>query len=184
MKDVDLILVLLFFLLILVFIYYMFFWISTPPDPLWFVKKYPRKKSKEILMTQISAMDESGTHSDQPGPSKVVGTPTIVGGLSKPSNVDAKVNGIANMMKDKIEEDLKTKLDTFTPLTYATQVVSGLVYYIKIEVNPCLDTNQKVVDCTKGTNYIDAKIYMDLKGNPSLLGIKTGVKKDDPISYF
>jgi hypothetical protein len=116
----------------------------------------------------------------------VASTPTIVGGLSKQLAVDSKVSGIATKMKEGIEQGLSsTKFETFTPLTYAAQVVSGLVYYIKIEIGPtCFDTTSTVVDCTKGTNYIVAKIYVDLKGEPSLLAIKTGVKKADSISYF
>lgn len=109
------------------------------------------------------------------------------GGLSRELPIDSKVIDIATSMKKSIEEILKVKLDKFEPISYSTQVVSGLIYYIKIKVgNKCFDDKSEIIDCSNinSSNIIIAKIYKDIGQHLSLLSLLTGKDAEDKIKYF
>lgn len=60
---------------------------------------------------------------------------TVVGGLSddtKPANNE--VRELVNSFKGEIEQETNKKYKTIEPLTYKTQVVAGLNYFIKVSL--------------------------------------------------
>ena len=58
----------------------------------------------------------------------------MCGGFGNVSNADESVQQLANSIRDKVEERLNTKFNTYEVASYKTQVVAGTNYKIKIHI--------------------------------------------------
>jgi cystatin-A/B len=92
------------------------------------------------------------------------------GGLGKTKKANLKIILIAYRVKSKVEEAMNTKYKTFIPLEYASQVVSGMNYFIKVYVGK--------------DNYLILRIFQDLKDNVKLLSILPDQTATSSITYF
>lgn len=90
------------------------------------------------------------------------------GGLSDIKPIDDNVNGIVLPLRSQIEEKAGVKGSKFEPHSYASQVVAGANYFVKI---------------VGDEGAILARIYRDLSGNTSVSNAKAIAASDD-IHYF
>jgi hypothetical protein len=92
------------------------------------------------------------------------------GGLGETIQKDDFIQNIVNNYKKNIEDKLKNKINKFNVHYYKTQVVAGINYFIKVE----LDNNI----------FIHLKIYKTLDNNFSLISYLHPQNKESPILYF
>nr|XP_022304750.1 cystatin-A-like isoform X2 [Crassostrea virginica] len=97
---------------------------------------------------------------------------TRVGGLTELKPADAEILAITIEVKDAVEEKVGKKLETYSPVSYKTQVVAGINYFVKVNV---------------GDEYLHLRIFAPLPctGNPKeLTDLQTGKTAEDEIIYF
>jgi hypothetical protein len=92
------------------------------------------------------------------------------GGLGETIQKDNFIQNIVNNFKKNIEDKLKNKINKFNVHYYKTQVVSGINYFIKVE----LDNNI----------FIHLKIYKTFDNNFSLTSYLHPQNEESPILYF
>ncbi|XP_041670171.1 cystatin-B-like [Cheilinus undulatus] len=99
--------------------------------------------------------------------------PMMCGGLGEPQPADEKIQKLADSLKGAAEEKAGKTFDVFVAKTYATQVVSGTNYFIKVHVG--------------GEDHIHLRVYEKLQcngGEISLHGIQQSKSHADPVEYF
>ncbi|XP_058041303.1 leukocyte cysteine proteinase inhibitor 1-like [Ahaetulla prasina] len=98
-----------------------------------------------------------------------------IGGLSPPEPATAEIQGIANQVKDKLEDATNKRFATYEAILYCAQVVAGKNYFIKMR---CGD---------KEKDYVHLRIFQALPvqgGQVELSSFQVDKTKDDPITYF
>ncbi|NXD90537.1 CYTX protein, partial [Chaetorhynchus papuensis] len=76
-------------------------------------------------------------------------------------------------VKVQFESQANMACDVFGAIVYRTQVVAGIIYFIKVKVS--------------NDNYVHLKVFQSLpyeNQGPSLVGFQTGKTRDDPLTYF
>ena len=58
----------------------------------------------------------------------------MVGGPSEEKDADEEVKKMTNDLKVKVEEERKEKFTSFEAVKYTTQIVSGVMYKVKVKV--------------------------------------------------
>jgi len=102
----------------------------------------------------------------------------MVGGLGSVKERDADVDIVIAKVRDEIEAKAKAesvRIDEFTVISYATQVVAGTNYFVKIRLNK------------DDGGHVHARIYEKLPcygAEVTLDAIAHGKKHDDPIEYI
>ncbi|CAL4060876.1 unnamed protein product [Meganyctiphanes norvegica] len=98
------------------------------------------------------------------------GTIGVPGGLGGVKPADAETQQLLEGLRGEVEERLNEKVDEFTVVSYATQVVAGINYFAKVRV---------------GSNkYIHIRVYQHFTGSLSLDGVQKDKTRDEPITYF
>jgi len=93
----------------------------------------------------------------------------LCGGTSEEKEIKEEVEKICHDLKEKIEEHIGHKMETFKPTKYKDQVVAGTNYFVKIDIGNG--------DC------VHVRIYQDLQRTISLHGAQKK-KQEDPLDYF
>ncbi|XP_068875103.1 cystatin-A-like [Aphelocoma coerulescens] len=94
------------------------------------------------------------------------------GGLSDTKPATPEVQQIANQVKVQFESQANMSCVVFAAIEYKTQVVAGIIYFIKVQVSD--------------DEYVHLKVFQrpyEDQG-PSLVGFQTGKTRDDPLTYF
>ncbi|NXY35267.1 CYTX protein, partial [Pomatorhinus ruficollis] len=76
-------------------------------------------------------------------------------------------------VKSQFESRANTNCHVFTAIEYRTQVVAGIMYFIKVQV--------------ANDDYVHLKVFQSLpheNQGPSLAAFQTGKTRDDPLTYF
>jgi len=92
------------------------------------------------------------------------------GGLSEEKKKDNYIQKIVDKFKKNIEKEIKNKISKFDVHSYKTQVVAGINYFIKIELDNEI--------------FIHLKIYKTLDNDFSLINYIHPKNKNDLIKYF
>ncbi|CAH3044763.1 unnamed protein product [Porites lobata] len=95
------------------------------------------------------------------------------GRLSPLKQADAEVQKICDQVKPQAEKMAGQEFPEFKAISYKTQVVAGINYFIKVHVG--------------GPSYVHLRVFQYLpvyELPPTLSAIKKGMTKDDPINYF
>eukprot|EP01110_Echinostelium_bisporum_P003327 TRINITY_DN1811_c0_g1_i1.p1 TRINITY_DN1811_c0_g1~~TRINITY_DN1811_c0_g1_i1.p1 ORF type:complete len:141 (+),score=30.02 TRINITY_DN1811_c0_g1_i1:35-424(+) len=94
-----------------------------------------------------------------------------VGGVGEAQPADDHVITIANKVSDQVKQLVpEQQFKEYTPISYSSQVVAGMNYFIKISIG-----NDK---------YVHIRVYQSFSGSTSLHSVKTGAAKADSITYF
>lgn len=96
----------------------------------------------------------------------------MCGGTSDAKPADAEIQAIINEVKGAVEDKVGKKLDTYTPVSYKTQVVAGTNYFVKVNA---------------GDEHLHLRIFAPLPhtGNPKeLADLQRGKTAEDDLSYF
>lgn len=97
----------------------------------------------------------------------------MLGGLSEIKPADTDIEIILKSVKSDVEEKLGKELCMLKGDSYKTQVVAGINYFIKAQIEE--------------SSYIIIKVFRDLPHNDNpdkLLSVKVPVKKEDNITFF
>lgn len=95
---------------------------------------------------------------------------SMPGGLTGARPADEGIQAIADEMRGRVEEKLGRALAEYKAVSYATQVVAGVNYFIKVQVS--------------STECVHIRVYQDLQQHRSLTAVQDGKTLDDPITYF
>jgi len=98
---------------------------------------------------------------------------SMPGGLTYARPVDSEARKIALQVRSSAQQNLGRSFDTYVPISYKTQVVAGVNYFIKIKVGP--------------SDYIHVRIFQSLPYDGSrieLVAVQDGHTESDDISYF
>ena len=77
---------------------------------------------------------------------------------------------IALEVKPQLEAKTGTFYSIYNPLQYATQVVAGTNYFIKVDIG--------------NGQHVHLRVYKDLKGNLTLHSFQAGKASTDLLEYF
>ena len=97
----------------------------------------------------------------------------MLGGLSEIKPVDTDIEIILKSVKSQLEEKLGKELYMLKGDSYKIQVVAGVNYFIKAQI----DEN----------SYIIIKVFRDLPNNDNpdkLVSVNVQVKREDNITFF
>lgn len=92
------------------------------------------------------------------------------GGLGKIMSSNDDIQNIVNNFKKEIEKKLNQKIKKFNVHSYKTQIVAGINYYIKVEI----DNNA----------FIHLRIYKNLDNFCSLINYIFPLDINSSIEYF
>ncbi|XP_062598471.1 cystatin-B-like [Saccostrea cucullata] len=94
------------------------------------------------------------------------------GGTSDCKPADAEIQSIINEVKGAVEDKVGRKLDTYTPVSYKTQVVAGTNYFVKVNI---------------GDEHIHLRIFAPLPHTnqpKELSDLQRGKTAEDELAYF
>ena len=98
----------------------------------------------------------------------------MCGGMNPGEKVgDQQVQEIANQVKEELGRRSNGQFKYFEVVSYTTQLVAGVNYFMKIKVGP--------------EEYIHARVFVPLpfqNAPPEVSGVQTGKAKGDKIEYF
>ncbi|XP_047646923.1 cystatin-A1-like [Phacochoerus africanus] len=95
------------------------------------------------------------------------------GGLTEARPATPEIQEIATTVKPQIEEETKKNYEKFEAILYRSQVVAGIIYYIKVHVG--------------GNSYVHIKVLQSLpyQNKPlELSGYQVDKTKDDKLTGF
>nr|ADF87935.1 cystatin [Eriocheir sinensis] len=93
------------------------------------------------------------------------------GGLSEEKPMTPEVQELINEVRPDVEEHLGRPVSRFEGLNYKTQVVSGLNYFVKVDIGD--------------NEVVHIRVYHTFDGTNTLNGVQHFTDKlDRPISYF
>ncbi|XP_028608119.1 stefin-3-like [Grammomys surdaster] len=95
-----------------------------------------------------------------------------LGGLSETKPATPDIQEIADKVRPQLEEKTNEKYEKFKAVEYKSQVVAGLIHFIKVDVGH---------DC-----FLHIKVFSGLsrKDDLELQGYQTNKTKDDELTYF
>ncbi|XP_044140075.1 cystatin-B-like [Bufo gargarizans] len=96
-----------------------------------------------------------------------------VGGVGKEKPATPEIQELCDSVKHQFEVKSGVNAVIFKAISFKTQIVAGMMYYVKVDVG--------------GGQFCHLKIFKPLphtEEKASLSGYQCGKKKEDPISYF
>lgn len=96
----------------------------------------------------------------------------MCGGIGATKEADEEIQAVCNQMKAAVEQKCSKSYTEFTAKQYATQVVAGMNYFIKVHVGD--------------DKHIHIRAYKPLpgQGDLQLINVLEGKTETDPITYF
>jgi len=91
------------------------------------------------------------------------------GGIGQEQNITAEVAALAETVKADAQTRLGVQFQKYDPISFASQVVNGVNYFIKIDV---------------GDQTIIERVYRSFGGAVSLHSVKANLSSNAPITYF
>ncbi|XP_067950988.1 cystatin-B-like [Watersipora subatra] len=120
-----------------------------------------------VFILLIAVQSTASTRLDKPKDGN------MMGGVGTEKEADENVQKIVDDLKSTVEEKTGHSYDEFKCVKFATQVVAGTNYFVKVKVGD--------------NNYIHLRIYAPLPHThspPELTDVMEGKSEADPISYF
>lgn len=96
-----------------------------------------------------------------------------LGGPSETRQADAETQKIADQVKPQLEEKENRKYPVFKAVSYKTQVVAGINYFIKVHVGD--------------ENFLHLRVFEGLGPEnkaPVLVAYQTNKSRQDELDYF
>eukprot|EP00276_Gloeochaete_wittrockiana_P014727 CAMPEP_0184346588 /NCGR_PEP_ID=MMETSP1089-20130417/14823_1 /TAXON_ID=38269 ORGANISM="Gloeochaete wittrockiana, Strain SAG46.84" /NCGR_SAMPLE_ID=MMETSP1089 /ASSEMBLY_ACC=CAM_ASM_000445 /LENGTH=93 /DNA_ID=CAMNT_0026677317 /DNA_START=39 /DNA_END=320 /DNA_ORIENTATION=+ len=93
----------------------------------------------------------------------------MVGGLKEAQPADAVAQEVIDAIKADAENQVGRQFATYQAVSYATQVVAGTNYFVKVNT---------------GDNFVHLRVYKDLAGATSLHSFQDNKTAEDAIAYF
>ncbi|KAL9641443.1 hypothetical protein ABK040_013369 [Willaertia magna] len=93
----------------------------------------------------------------------------MAGGLHNAQPADQEVQNVVDAVKGEVESKLNKKLNKFQAISYRSQVVAGMNYFVKVEIDD---------------DIVHLRIYNHFSGKTELHGVQQGKTRDEPIEFF
>jgi cystatin-A/B len=122
--------------------------------------KQMRQVALLLIVLAVTALVAGKTHHTKDRP----------GGLEHSRPADESVVTLVNAVKNTVQNRIGQNFATFEPISYRTQVVAGINYFVKIHVG--------------GGNYIHVRIYEHLNGERTVDGVQENKSLEDRLAYF
>eukprot|EP01117_Protostelium_nocturnum_P003331 TRINITY_DN142_c0_g1_i2.p1 TRINITY_DN142_c0_g1~~TRINITY_DN142_c0_g1_i2.p1 ORF type:complete len:133 (+),score=40.74 TRINITY_DN142_c0_g1_i2:84-482(+) len=119
-----------------------------------------------ISICFASEQKEEIEFDEQPG----VGHFHIAGGLSNTKPADDEARQVAQANKAAVEAKTGKTYNTFEVESYATQVVAGTNFFLKVKVD--------------NGEYVHVRVYRDLSQAHSVHSVQEGKSSSDALAYF
>merc|ERR1711915_223383 len=103
----------------------------------------------------------------------MVGDVIATGGVGMPGGVgkerpgDTETQQLLEGLRGEVEDKLGGKVEEFTVISYATQVVSGINYFAKVRIG--------------ADKYIHIRVYNHWSGSLALHGVQKDKSLEEPI---
>ncbi|XP_078698075.1 cystatin-B-like isoform X2 [Branchiostoma floridae x Branchiostoma belcheri] len=94
----------------------------------------------------------------------------MVGRLSETQPASSTVQAICNAVQDEVEAIARVKYHTFQAVSYGTQLVAGINYFIKVDVG--------------GDNFVHLRVFQSWQHDITLSDVQLDKRKEDVIEYF
>nr|CAD20980.1 cystatin [Lepidoglyphus destructor] len=94
----------------------------------------------------------------------------MCGGLAETKQPDAEVIEICSTIRPHLETKVGRTFETFEPISYRTQVVNGVNYFIKIRVGD--------------NHYVHARVHRAFSGETNLHGYQDNKGEQDELEYI
>ncbi|XP_060769076.1 cystatin-B-like [Neoarius graeffei] len=97
----------------------------------------------------------------------------MCGGTGYVRNANREVEKICDEVKPQVEEKAGKNFDVFKAISFSTQTVSGMNYFIKVHVGE--------------DEYVHLRVFRSLPCEGyklSLAEIQTSKAREDPVEYF
>ncbi|XP_007493843.2 cystatin-B-like [Monodelphis domestica] len=97
----------------------------------------------------------------------------MVGGLSPSKPANEKIQYLVDQVKSQYQEKSNEECEVFEAICYKTQMVAGIIYFVKVYIG--------------NHQYIHLKVFQSLPYKnepPQLLNYQTGKTEDDELTYF
>ncbi|EGD82294.1 hypothetical protein PTSG_02962 [Salpingoeca rosetta] len=95
---------------------------------------------------------------------------TMVGGVGQARPVDDELRSVVSQVRGDIEAKAGKQFETFEPVSYATQVVAGTHFFIKVNV---------------GDSHLHAKVFRSLPPvSFEVKEVQLGKTAEDPVNSF
>ncbi|XP_006089471.1 cystatin-B-like [Myotis yumanensis] len=100
-------------------------------------------------------------------------TRRLIGGPSETRPATAEIQAIADKVKSQLEEKENKKYPTFKAMEYKSQVVAGINYFIKVQV--------------EDDDFVHIRVFESLPHENKALALhnyQTNKTKQDELAYF
>lgn len=94
----------------------------------------------------------------------------MTGGIGEVKEATEEVQSLLDQVKSDVEEAGGKTFETFTAVSFKTQVVAGVNYFVKVKVGE--------------GKYIHVRIYKHFSGTVSFSSFQDDKTEEDPIEYF
>lgn len=97
----------------------------------------------------------------------------VCGGTGNQRPADEEIHRMCTSLKSQVEVKAGKNFDTFTAISYKTQVVAGTNFFVKVHVG--------------GDDHIHVRIFRPLPhtgGEPEVHGVQESKSLNDPIEHF
>lgn len=96
---------------------------------------------------------------------------SVPGGVGEEQPISEDVAQIAESVKHNVQQKLGNQhFHKYVPVSYASQVVNGTNYFIKVDIGE--------------HEYIELRVYKSFSGDVQLAGVKSGLGAGSGIVYF
>jgi len=93
-----------------------------------------------------------------------------IGGIGESKSADDNVIQICEQIREELEQKSGSKYDDFTAVSYKSQLVNGVNYFIKVRVSD--------------SQHIHIRAHKAFDGNITLHSYQLNKTVDEQISYF
>eukprot|EP01115_Flamella_aegyptia_P011132 TRINITY_DN50926_c0_g1_i1.p1 TRINITY_DN50926_c0_g1~~TRINITY_DN50926_c0_g1_i1.p1 ORF type:complete len:97 (+),score=39.72 TRINITY_DN50926_c0_g1_i1:160-450(+) len=93
-----------------------------------------------------------------------------IGGMKQVQDIDEVGMKVALEVKPQLEAKTGRYFTIYNPLQYATQLVAGVNYFIKVDVG--------------NGEHVHLRVFKDLKGNLTLHSYQAGKSSNEMLAYF
>lgn len=97
----------------------------------------------------------------------------LCGGIAEPKPADEEVQMLVTQMRKHVEEKANKKFDDFTAISYATQVVAGTNFFVKVHVG--------------NDECVHVRIFRPLPHEnrmPEVHDYQLSKTREEPLAYF
>ncbi|XP_038049285.1 cystatin-A2-like [Patiria miniata] len=92
------------------------------------------------------------------------------GGMNEPQKADDEVQGYVDQVKSSVEEAIGRKVEKFEAKLYASQLVNGINYFVKVD--------------TGDGKFVHVRLHKTFQGEVTFNSCQDGKTETEELKYF